>query len=296
MRTLLQFLLRGQLAAGLLLAFCAAVPLLAWLAAAGGSLLLLRRGFAASQTALLLALLPALAWWLVANDPRIALILLGSFTLAQLLRGYPSWQWVLLASLATGLAMALGLHWSFSDELALLNTQLLQLLPQIGGGIYQQMSEADQLQLAALMPPLMLGVLAMLLQVLSLLCLMLARYWQALLFNPGGFAKEFHALRLPRRIALSLAVLMVLLPGLWSQGAVLVPLCSVPLLFAGLALLHGKLAGKKSARFCLVGLYLSLLLLMQLAYPLLLVLALADSLFDFRGLNKPKASVSNPDI
>jgi len=45
-----------------------------------------------------------------------------------------------------------------------------------------------------------------------------------------------------------------------------------------------------------VGLYLCLLLFMQLAYPLLVVLALADSLFDFRGVKTRKASASNPDI
>jgi hypothetical protein len=32
-----------------------------------------------------------------------------------------------------------------------------------------------------------------------------------------------------------------------------------------------------------VGLYVSLLLFMQLVYPLLVVLAVVDSLFDFRG-------------
>jgi len=257
-----------------------------------GSLLLLRRGFTQSQTALLLPLLPALAWWLVANDPRILLILLGSFALAQLLRLYASWRWVLLASLLSGLAMALCLQLTFSDSLAVLNTQLQQLLPQLGG-IYQQMSEADRLRLAELMPPLLLGVLAMLLQVVSLLCLMLARYWQALLFNPGGFAREFHSLLLPRRVALLLLALILLIPGLWAQGTVLIPLCSVPMLFAGLSLVHAKLAGKASGRFWLVGLYLSLLLFMQLAYPLLVVLALSDSLFDFRGLNRRRTQAND---
>jgi len=295
MRVLLQWLLQRPLAFGLLLAVAAAIPPLAWFAAAGGSLLLLRRGLAQSQLTLLLSLLPALIWWLAASDPRILLILLGSFVLAQLLRSYSSWRWVLLCSLFSGLAVALCLQWTFSENLAELNTQLQQLLPQLGG-LYQQMSEDDRLRLTELMLPLLLGALAMVLQVVSLLCLMLARYWQALLFNPGGFSYEFHALHLPKRVAFSLLVLMLLIPGIWPMATVLIPLCNLPLLFAGLALVHAKLAGKASGKFWLVGLYLSLLLFMQLAYPLLVVLALADSLFDFRGLKTRKASASNPDI
>jgi len=297
MRALLHFILRGQVSCGLLLAAASAIPLLAPLAAAGGSLLLLRRGLAASGPALLLVLLPTLAWWQVADEPRMALILLGSFALAQVLRHYSSWVWVLLCSLLTGAASALCLKLAFSEPLAAQNAQLQQFLPQALGTLYQQMSEAEQLRLSELMPQLLLGVLATLLQIASLIGLMLARYWQALLFNPGGFAREFHALRLPKSVAFSLFALLLIMPALSAMGAVLMPLCSLPLLFAGIALVHGKLAGKAGRKFGLVGLYLSLLLFMQFAYPLLVVLALADSLFDFRGLKTRKGhSASNPDI
>ena len=68
-------------------------------------------------------------------------------------------------------------------------------------------------------------------------------------------------------------------PGL----ALLTPLCSVPLMFAGIALLHGLVAQKRLAKFWLVGLYVTLVLFMQLTYPLLVVLAIVDSLIDFRG-------------
>ena len=68
----------------------------------------------------------------------------------------------------------------------------------------------------------------------------------------------------------------------------LMPLCSVPLAFAGLALLHGLVTQGKLGRFWLVGLYVSLLLFMQLVFPLLVMLAVVDSLIDFRGRLAPK--------
>ncbi len=76
---------------------------------------------------------------------------------------------------------------------------------------------------------------------------------------------------------------MVVAPIFGGQLCMLMPLCSVPLVFAGLALIHGLVAQKRLARFWLVGLYVTLLLFMQLIYPLLVVLAIVDSLIDFRG-------------
>ncbi len=40
----------------------------------------------------------------------------------------------------------------------------------------------------------------------AVLCLLLARYWQAALYNPGGFGEEFQALALPGVDALVLAL------------------------------------------------------------------------------------------
>ena len=42
--------------------------------------------------------------------------------------------------------------------------------------------------------------------VAAVLCLLLARYWQAALYNPGGFGEEFQALRYPAGIAMGLAL------------------------------------------------------------------------------------------
>jgi hypothetical protein len=82
---------------------------------------------------------------------------------------------------------------------------------------------------------------------------------------------------------LVLLVCMLVGPNFGPQLAMLTPLCSVPLMFAGLALIHGLVAAKRLTRFWLVGLYVTLLLFMQLIYPLLVVLAIVDSLIDFRG-------------
>ena len=118
--------------------------------------------------------------------------------------------------------------------------------------------------------------------------MLLARYWQAALYNPGGFGQEFKRLRLPAVIVFPLVFSMLLAPSLGIQAAILTPVCSVPLVFAGLAVVHGLVAKYRSGNFWLIGLYIGIVLFTQLTYPLLMVLAIVDSVFDFRGIRAQK--------
>lgn len=282
MRALADFIMRGRMQAIVVVAGSAALPMLFWLCAAAGSLVLLRRGLNDALGVLVWAVLPALAWWYF-GDPRTLLVLLGSFGLALLLRSQNSWRRVMLCSVALGLLYAWALGVVFGDQIAALATELQKVLPDMLSDAYQQLSVEEQARLVALLTPVLTGLLAALLQITTLLSLMLGRYWQALLYNPGGFGLEFRALRFTPVPAMVLLAGMLLGPSLGVQVAMLAPLCSVPLVFAGIALVHGLVAQSRMSRFWLVGLYVTLVLFMQLIYPLLAVLAIVDSLFDFRG-------------
>ncbi|MDY7563130.1 hypothetical protein [Pseudomonas sp. AB6] len=282
MRAMANFIMRGRVQASLVVVGCAALPLLFWLSAAAGCLVLLRRGLSDAVGILAWALLPALVWWYF-GEPRTFMVLLGSLGLAALLRASESWVRVLLVSVALGLLYAVILGAVFRDPIEVMAQELQKLLPQVLDGLYQQLSVEERARLGALIAPVLNGLIAALLQIVSVLTLILGRYWQALLYNPGGFGREFRSIRLPRVPALLLLVFMLLGPNFGPQMAMLTPLCSVPLMFAGLALVHGLVAEKRLGRFWLVGLYVTLLLFMQLVYPLLVVFAIVDSLIDFRG-------------
>ncbi|MDH1264214.1 hypothetical protein [Pseudomonas sp. GD03944] len=282
MRALAEFIMRGRMQATLVVVGSAALPLLFWLSAAAGSLVLLRRGMSDALGILAWALLPAIAWWYF-GEPRTLLVLLGALGLALLLRASMSWNRVLLCSVALGLVYGLILGAVFREPIEAMASELSKLLPQMFDGVHQQMSVDERARMESLIAPVLTGLLAALLQTVSLLSLILGRYWQAALYNPGGFGHEFRALRLPPSLAMLLLVGMLLGPNLGPQMAMLTPLCSVPLVFAAIALLHGLVAQGRLAKFWLVGMYITLLIFMQLTYPLLVVLAMVDSLFDFRG-------------
>ncbi|MGE8406521.1 MAG: hypothetical protein ACN6QH_05725 [Pseudomonas sp.] len=282
MRAMADFIMRGRVQATLVVVGCAALPLLFWLSAAAGCLVFLRRGFKDASGVLVWALLPALAWWFF-GEPRILLVLFGSLGLAALLRAGQSWNRVLLFSIALGLVYGVALGSVFREPVEFLAKEIAKILPQMLDGLYQQLKVEERARLEGMIAPVLTGLIAALLQVVSVLALMLGRYWQAVLYNPGGFGREFRAVRLPLLPALALLVCMLVGPNFGTGLAMLTPMCSVPLVFAGLALIHGLVAQGRLAKFWLVGLYVTLLLFMQLIYPLLVVLAIVDSLIDFRG-------------
>lgn len=274
MRAFAEFVMRGRMQATLGVAGSIAVPLLFWLGAAGGGLVLLRRGLSDALSILFWALLPALLWWYL-GDPSILLIMAGTLVLAQVLRATTSWVWVLLSSVVLGMV--------FIALLSTVSRGLIEsLVDAVRPMIPQLMKDLPADQLAAVqesLKPTLTGLIASSFQAASLLCLVLARYWQAALFNPGGFGQEFRAVRLPPALAIALLAGVLLAPALGVEAAALSPICMVPLLFAGVGLGHGLIALKRLSSFWVIGLYVTVLL----AGNLICLLAVIDGLFDFRG-------------
>jgi len=107
---------------------------------------------------------------------------------------------------------------------------------------------------------------------------MIGRWWQALLYNPGGFRQEFHNLRFDPRI-------MVIMLGLILAGLLDIPpldgwlpLFYIAPMFAGLAVAHYTVAVKKLGTPWLVLCYITLVMMA----PAIFLLGLADSVLDLR--------------
>lgn len=111
------------------------------------------------------------------------------------------------------------------------------------------------------------------------IALLAARWLQAMLYNPGGFRQEFHGLDLGRPMAAVVAAL--LLVAMWAGYGLVYDLAFViSAVFAlqALALGHAVVAGRGSSRAWLVGMYLLLPLLFELA----VVIGIADAVFNWR--------------
>lgn len=282
MRALASFIMRGRMQATLVVVISAVLPLLFWLSAAAGSLVLLRRGFRDATSVIVGGLLAGLAVW-VMGDPITFLVIAGALALAAMLRAEHPWSRVLLASAVFAVAFSLVLDLALAQTFDMLAKAFAEAMPKI---------EGEPVLSGELIRPVLVASTAVTVQLFSVLALMLARYWQAALYNPGGFGREFRELKLPKQTMAVLVAVMVVAPFIGPQFIILASASSLLLVLAGIALMHGLVAQGRLAGFWLVGMYVTLPLIMQLIYPLLVVLAIVDSLIDFRGRKSPKGNDS----
>ncbi len=115
-----------------------------------------------------------------------------------------------------------------------------------------------------------------------MLSLFMARWWQAILYNPGGFGTEFRQLVLPRWAAYGLLGLLGLVlvspQSLAEVSWNIIQPCFMPFVFAGFAWLHAWLGGRS---FWLQGVYVLLLIVPYILLPILL-LGFFDTLLNLR--------------
>lgn len=131
------------------------------------------------------------------------------------------------------------------------------------------------------MARMMTGALGVSVVSIALGALFLARSWQAGLFNPGGFQKEFHALSLGRNAALVCVLIVALAIFMGGQLAGAIAMVVIFAFFVqGLAVTHALVKQRGMHRYWLHGIYV--LLLLPHTLLLLAALGLADNLFSLR--------------
>lgn len=290
MRALAEYIMRGRMQATLVVAGSSVLPLLFWVGAAASSLVLLRRGLSDALGILVWALFPAL-YICYLGEPSVLLVMLGTLALAHVLRTTTSWLRVLIACIPLGIVFMVLASTVFASVLEGYVEVFKQALAELPAGSASGATD-EQIQNMQRIPllPFLQGMMTFFWLSTSVLSLVLARYWQALLYNPGGFGEEFRQIRLPAPLAIALLAGVLLAPVLLGDAGWAVTLvCMLPLMLAGLALGHGLIAMKQLSSFWSIGLYVALLVAMNL----ICLLAVIDSLFDFRGRLARKSGPTN---
>lgn len=278
MRGLAEFIMRGRTQALLVVCLSAGTVFFFWVGAAAVALVTLRKGIGEGLQILLWGLLPALAVLYLGNEFAPLAALLGCFVAAVVLRSTVSWPASLLAATLCGTATGLVLLFFASDFIAMIKQIVDELFAQWQS---QMAAEGQTLQLTAPSAEFIVGVFALVNALTVVICLVLARYWQALLYNPGGFREEMHGVRLPVSWAL---ILMLASIACLAQGSSWLPwayLAAVPCLVAGICLVHGVVGIKQWKSHWLV-LFYSLLLLINPVKELIILAGVADSWMNFR--------------
>lgn len=221
MRHVAAFLMQGRWQPVLLMVATTLVPLLAWLSGAALALVTLRRGaLEGGLTMAAASLALGVAFAAMGGNPLISGLGLLEywvpvFALALVLRATVSLPLTVLTSAGMALVVLVGWHLVVTDPVAFWERTL--------GPLGQEPQAAEMVQTLL---PMLAGFWVLGLWGLVICSLLLGRWWQALLYNPGGFRAEFHALRLDWRLALvGFAVTIIAAvsgPGLMNDLALVV--------------------------------------------------------------------------
>ena len=300
---LASFIMRGRSQAALVAAVFAILsllfPLTGMLSSATLALATLRQG---PVEGLLVGLFAGLASGLFAfaalGSPLPALgfalaLWLPVWVLAVLLRNSGSPALTVTTAGLMGLAILIGLKVGVADPAAYW-AELMEPVRQglIKGGI---LTDAESQALILEVARWMTGAFAATFYFQALLALFLGRWWQSLLYNPGGFGAEFRDLRLGKGLGiLGLALMAFILVKSESQWAADLLILITPLfLLQGLALIHWLVKALQANRGWLIGLYALFLLALPHAQVLTAGLGLADIWVNVRARVRPRQAEKN---
>ena len=276
MRVLAEYVMKGRAQAVIISMIATGSVLFAWIGAAVIALVTLRQGIKHGSYVLLWAMLPALVLASM-GDTTPVMTLLGAMLVAMVLRSSGSWSWALVATVASGVITGLVLLTVGQGYIEELSKLLSETLAQLAS----QSDQASPLVTEKPTPPQIAGLLGLSNAFTVTLCVILARWWQGILYNPGGFGDEFKGLRLAPQLAVVLLLAGLVLSTLGSDYRLWAVIFAVPFMFAGFALVHGLVAQKNMKGGWLTVFYISWLLLDPVK-ALLIGAAVVDSWIDIR--------------
>ena len=271
MRTIAEFIMRGRVQAGSVALLGTLLP---FITPAVIALVTLRKGAFEGTLVLLVGLLPTILT-LGANTDHQVLVFLSTVI-------------SLIAVYASALVLRQTMSWS-STLITLLMVSILalllatQLVPNALGHLVDSLNVALQEQAtaagvenpaAAINGIALAGVLAVVIIINGICSLFLGRWWQSLLYNPGGFRDEFYRFKLG---SITAAVCLTFSLYFLAQDDAYLTwsfVFALPLMLVSVAIVHTMVSSLKNARRCLIIFYVTLMVLviLQLATYVQIVL------------------------
>ena len=218
-----------------------------------------------------------------------AIVWLPVGILALVLRRTLSLALTLRVAVLLGSIVVMGIYAIVPDPAAWWRDMLTSMIQQ------SQLDKTGLEQMGQIMQsvaPRMTGVIASALMLSALLGVVIGRWWQSLLYNPGGFGREFRTLQLGNHIAyLSVAMLAVSLFGQFALGGSLASIATdllvvLVIIYAlqGLAVAHAvAFAVGRSLAWLMLLVYALLAILPPFVVVALAGIGFADSRMNFRA-------------
>ena len=274
MRALAEYVMKGRLQAVIVAVFATGSVLFSWVGAATVALVTLRQGASQGSQVLFWAMCPAVVIAAMGDTGPVT-ALLGVMLAAVVLRHSASWQLALAAAVASGVLTA--------ALMATVGQGYVEEILRILADAFGQLASDAEKPIEGVTPSAsqISGLLGLSNAFVVVISLILARWWQSVLYNPGGFSSEFKSLRLSPQLTVSLVALGLVVSMLGVDYRLWALIFVLPLIFAGIALTHALVEKRKLSSNWLVVFYISCVLLDPVKIVLLFA-AIVDSWFDIR--------------
>lgn len=234
------------------------------------------------------------------DQTQLAMVLLGvvivsnllTWIFAVVLQRFNNWNFVielaaLLGVLVIGMVYLVNpdiQNW-WSTELTSYFTKSVGVLDKLNNEVASKEVAATQAQaIVAInsMKHYATGFLVVSMLFNALLQLLIARWWQAVMFNPGELRKELYQIRLGYVASLVLVIVLVLAYLEVDFAMDVLPVLLMAFFVAGLSLLHKLISLTKMSWLWLVVMYLGIIWLVPLSIVIVAMIALLDTGLNFR--------------
>ncbi len=288
MRKFGQYLLANPLHALVFALFCATLPISmpgGFIAAIVVGLVTLSRGYKAGFIVLIGVAIPVVGFAIWQQRILFDLVLIRCILVwlfAGILGKTGIWRLVFEIMTVLGCLVVMGFHLVLTDT----SSWWLALIKQYGSYftsiLAEHLNEDKVQQLLAQIAPIATGLFTALV-LLGVFCqLLIARWWQASIYRPGGLAKEFVEIRNGPLLAVLLTLIFIAeLIGI-KIASDLLPVVLLPFMIVGLSILHKWSRVRKEFIFLLVMVYIGLIFLPLLILAILALAGYIDCWYDLR--------------
>lgn len=265
------------------------IPFIGWVGIVILAFITLRKGPQQGLIILLVTALPSLLFWSVGTGFLWVIIVLSgnllTWILAVVLRETSDWGKVLLVTLLFVLIVVTVVHLLVPDLQGYWYSILQKIYAEANKDVdmLMQVPPVNAKRYFSDMARMIMPMLILTQVLLALTNLLLARWWQANMFNPGGLGKELYQIRLSLWCSVILLVTIIALYMGIPAGWDILPILIFMYFLVGVVVFHSLIEFRKAKTMWLWLFFGLVVLLFPYSFVIVACLGIADSFVDFRA-------------
>ena len=273
---LASFIMRGRLHASAVAALGNTLPLIT---PATIGLVALRKGFSEGGLICLWGLLPVFLTYFYSDSNQFFVLLtacnfLNILLVCGILRYRGDWEMTLVSLVIISIILMGSLLLIFQQDFEVLVQRLIE--------VFEEASRQTNIESLKIKKSSIAVFTTWTIILNTFLGVVIARWWQSIIFNPGGFKEEFQGIRLNRRLLVLIFSILVLSSAIFNQYSNWAYLSIFPLVVGGLSLFHWLVNEKNLGKVPIIFTYVFMVLFTPFVILILALLGTVDCFYNVR--------------